>query len=380
MKFVVTGGAGFIGSAVCRHLIENTDASVINVDKLTYAANLASLDPISSDSRYQFYRVDICDADRVAEIFSRHKPDAMIHLAAESHVDRSITGPADFITTNIVGTYVVLEEARRYWETLSSAARDSFRLLHVSTDEVFGSLGPDGTFSETTPYDPSSPYSASKAAADHLAAAWHRTYGLPVITSNCSNNFGPYHFPEKLVPLIITNALLGRDLPVYGDGSNVRDWLYVEDHARALTTIVEKGRPGESYNVGARSERSNLNVVDAICAHLDRLAPRQDGAPHGESIRHVADRPGHDFRYAINPGKIERELGWKPQETFDSGLEKTIRWYLRNERWWGPLRRSRYDGERLGLANNLTSVQSTSAVASVVDQQTPRPQPRRSHQ
>lgn len=349
MSIVVTGGAGFIGSAVCRHLITETEASVVNIDKLTYAANLASLQSISEDLRYQFYQIDICDAARLSAVLRRHRPRAIIHLAAESHVDRSITGPAEFISTNIVGTYVVLEEARRYWETLTSSEQDRFRLLHVSTDEVYGSLGPQGAFTEVTPYDPSSPYSASKAAADHLAAAWHRTYGLPVITSNCSNNYGPYHFPEKLIPLVITNALLGRDLPVYGSGSNVRDWLYVEDHARALMTILARGLPGESYNVGARCERSNLAVVEAICALLDRLAPRSDGRPHGSAIRHVIDRPGHDFRYAIDPTKIEHDLGWRAQETFESGLEKTVRWYLANEHWWEPLRKKRYNGERLGL-------------------------------
>ena len=350
MRVVVTGGAGFIGSAVCRHLIKHTDAHVVNVDKLTYASSLASLQEISEHDRYQFCQVDICDAALLSEVFRRHRPNAIIHLAAESHVDRSITGPADFITTNIVGTYVVLDEARSYWKSLSDADKHRFRVLHVSTDEVFGSLGPEGAFTESTSYDPSSPYSASKAAADHLATAWFRTYGLPVVTSNCSNNFGLYHFPEKLIPLIITNALMGRELPVYGGGKNVRDWLYVEDHARALITILERGRPGESYNVGARSERSNLAVVEAICGLLDELAPRRDGNSHAKAIRHVVDRPGHDFRYAINPDKIERELGWRPKETFDSGLEKTVRWYLANREWWEPLRKTRYNGERLGLA------------------------------
>jgi dTDP-glucose 4,6-dehydratase len=351
MKVLVTGGAGFIGSAVCRHLIKHTPAQVVNVDKLTYAASLTSLQEIEGDRRYQFCQVDICDAARLSEVFRRHRPSAVIHLAAETHVDRSIMHPADFISTNVVGTYVVLDESRAYWKGLSDADKRSFRVLHVSTDEVFGSLGAEGTFSESTSYDPSSPYSASKAAADHLATAWFRTYGLPVITSNCSNNFGPYHFPEKLIPLIITNALLGRDLPVYGGGRNVRDWLYVEDHARALLTILERGRPGESYNVGARSERTNLAVVEAICSLLDALAPRKDGNSHAQSIRHVIDRPGHDFRYAINPNKIESELGWKPRKTFESGLEETVRWYLANEDWWGPLRRARYDGERLGLTS-----------------------------
>lgn len=352
MKVLVTGGAGFIGSAVCRHLIANTPASVINIDKLTYAANLSSLQSIDADERYQFFQLDICDAARLSAVLRRHRPDAIVHLAAESHVDRSITGPADFISTNIVGTYVVLEEARSYWETLKPSERDRFRVLHVSTDEVYGSLGAGGLFSERTPYDPSSPYSASKAAADHLAAAWHRTYGLPVLISNCSNNYGPYHFPEKLIPLIITNALLGRELPVYGNGGNVRDWLFVEDHARALMTILERGRPGESYNVGARCERRSLQVVEAICDILDRLAPRSDNGTHRSAIRYVIDRPGHDFRYAIDPSKIESELGWSAQETFESGLEKTVRWFLANEGWWGPLREKRYKGERLGLTHS----------------------------
>jgi dTDP-glucose 4,6-dehydratase len=349
MRVLVTGGAGFIGSALCRHLIAHTDAHVINVDKLTYAANLDSLRAIDADPRYQFHQIDICDAPQFSAVVKRSRPDAVVHLAAESHVDRSITGPADFINTNIVGTYVVLESARGYWESLPAAERDRFRVLHVSTDEVFGSLGPAGHFIETSAYDPSSPYSASKAAADHLAAAWHRTYGLPVIISNCSNNYGPYHFPEKLIPLMISNALLGQDLPVYGNGSNVRDWLYVEDHARALLMLLDKGRPGESYNVGARSERSNLAVVEAVCALLDRLAPASRGGTHREAIRFVEDRPGHDFRYAIDPSKIERDIGWKAQETFETGLEKTVQWYLANDQWWRPLRKMRYDGERLGL-------------------------------
>ena len=349
MKVLVTGGAGFIGSALCRHLIQDTDDSVINVDKLTYASNLASLRDIADDARYRFHQVDICNAARMAEIMERERPDAIVHLAAESHVDRSISGPAPFITTNIVGTYVVLESARNYWESLPPGARERFRVLHVSTDEVFGSLGAEGAFTETSRYDPSSPYSASKASADHLATAWHRTFALPVITSNCSNNFGPYHFPEKLIPLIITNAVLGRDLPVYGSGANVRDWLYVEDHARALATLVRDGVPGESYNIGARSERSNIDVVKAICALLDRLAPRADGSKHSSTIRTVADRPGHDFRYAIDPSKIERETGWRPRESFDAALERTVRWYLGNAWWWQPLRERRYDGARLGL-------------------------------
>lgn len=352
MKLIVTGGAGFIGSAVCRHLIEAYGCSVVNVDKLTYAANLASLDSVAESPRYSFHKLDICDREAMAAIVAREQPDAIIHLAAESHVDRSITGPETFVTTNIIGTYGLLEIARSYWEHLPSIRRDRFRFLHVSTDEVFGNLGKDGLFTESTPYDPSSPYAASKAASDHLATAWHRTYGLPVLLSNCSNNYGPFHFPEKLIPLMITNALLGRALPVYGNGQNVRDWLYVDDHARALFAIVQWGQPGESYNVGARCEQSNLSVVEAICDQLDGLRPRKDGKSHRDSIRFVADRPGHDFRYAINPEKIESEIGWAAEETFGSGLEKTIRWYLENEWWWRTLREKRYDGERLGLVHD----------------------------
>ncbi len=348
MRVIVTGGAGFIGSAVCRHLIEN-GYDVVNVDKLTYAANLASVSSIANEPRYRFERLDICDIEGVEALFARESPDGIIHLAAESHVDRSITGPAEFITTNILGTYRLLETARSYWSSLEGSKKERFRFHHVSTDEVFGSLGPTGVFTETTPYDPSSPYSASKAASDHLATAWHRTYGLPVVLSNCSNNYGPYHFPEKLIPLIITNALLDRELPVYGQGTNVRDWLYVEDHARALRAIFERGAPGESYNVGGRSEQSNIAVVRAICAELDRLAPRNDAAPHESAIRYVNDRPGHDFRYAIDPSKLETDLGWKAQETFESGIAKTVRWYVDNESWWRPLREKRYDGQRLGL-------------------------------
>lgn len=352
MRVIVTGGAGFIGSAVCRHLLASEQYGVVNIDKLTYAANLQSLESIANHPRYAFARLDICDGSAIAALFAREAPDGIIHLAAESHVDRSITGPAAFITTNVVGTYQLLEAARAYWSGLTAERKERFRFHHVSTDEVFGSLGETGAFTETTPYDPSSPYSASKAASDHLAIAWHRTYGLPVVLSNCSNNYGPYHFPEKLIPLIITNALLGRDLPVYGKGANVRDWLYVDDHARALRAIFERGRPGESYNVGGRSERSNLDVVHAICAELDRLRPRADGSPHATAIKFVGDRPGHDFRYAIDPQKIEQELGWRAQETFDTGIGKTVRWYLDNEPWWRALRESRYDGERLGLTSN----------------------------
>lgn len=347
MKLMVTGGAGFIGSAVCRHLIQQTGAEVVNVDKLTYAANLRSLDPVAGNPRYTFIKADICDRGRLDEIFAAHRPDAVMHLAAESHVDRSITGAGTFVQTNIVGTYNLLEAARAHWMNLAGTAKSAFRFLHVSTDEVYGSLGEDGLFTETTPYDPSSPYSASKAASDHLATAWHRTYGMPVIISNCSNNYGPYHFPEKLIPLMILNALEGKKLPVYGTGANIRDWLYVEDHARALTLILARGKPGASYNVGGRNERTNLQVVERICDILDQLHPA--ATSHRSLISFVADRPGHDQRYAIDASKLESELGWRARETFDSGIEKTVRWYLSNRAWWEPLRGSVYQGERLGL-------------------------------
>lgn len=349
MKVLVTGGAGFIGSAVCRYLVGEVGHEVVNVDKLTYAANLASLVPIETDRAYRFEKADICERKTMARVLDETSPDAVMHLAAESHVDRSITGAADFIVTNIVGSYQLLEAVRSYWERLSPARREAFRFLNVSTDEVYGSLGKDGLFTECTPYDPSSPYSASKAASDHLALAWHRTYGLPVIVSNCSNNYGPYHFPEKLIPLMILNGLHGKPLPVYGDGSNVRDWLYVEDHARALFLILTRGRVGEKYNVGGRNERSNLEVVERICDLLDCHAPK--ARSHRELICFVADRPGHDARYAIDASRIESELGWKAKETFDTGLEKTVRWYLDNEAWWQPIRESRYAGERLGRLN-----------------------------
>ena len=347
MRLIVTGGAGFIGSAVCRHLIKHTSAEVINVDKLTYAGNLDSLRTVSGDPRYRFAKVDICDATPLRKLFDEVRPDAVLHLAAESHVDRSITGSRSFVDTNIVGTYTILEAARRYWCGLTGAVKENFRFLHVSTDEVYGSLGADGLFTETTPYDPSSPYAASKAASDHLAVAWYRTYGLPVIVSNCSNNYGPYQFPEKLIPLMILNAFEGKPLPVYGNGSNVRDWLYVEDHAKALCLILERGRPGETYNVGGRNERTNLEVVRGICTTLDRLNP--DGGPHDRHITYVTDRPGHDHRYAIDATKLERELGWKAEETFATGLAKTVEWYLDNEWWWSPLRKKVYGGERIGL-------------------------------
>lgn len=348
MKIIVTGGAGFIGSAVCRHLHDQVGAEVINVDILTYAAAPGTLASIEGSPRYVFEQVDITDAPEVARVLQQHRPDRVMHLAAESHVDRSITGPGAFIATNIVGTYTLLAAARDYWLTLDSERKDAFRFLHVSTDEVYGSLGPTGLFSEETPYDPRSPYSASKAASDHLAAAWHHTYGMPVVISNCSNNYGPYHFPEKLIPLVILNALKGKPLPVYGDGSNIRDWLYVEDHARALHLIVSEGTPGRTYNVGGRNERTNLQVVQSICDILDELAPRAEPGLRRELITFVTDRPGHDARYAIDATRLETELGWRAQENFESGLRKTVRWYLDNEVWWRPLR-DRYTGERLGL-------------------------------
>jgi dTDP-glucose 4,6-dehydratase len=347
MRVLVSGGAGFIGSAVCRYLINETDSEVVNVDKLTYAGNLDSLRIVSGDLRYRFVRADICDDSAIGHLFDEFCPDAVLHLAAESHVDRSITGSRSFIDTNILGTYTMLEGARRYWSGLRGPAKERFRFLHVSTDEVYGSLGPEGLFSESTAYDPSSPYSASKAASDHLAIAWHRTYGLPVIVSNCSNNYGPYQFPEKLIPLMILNAFEGKSMPVYGHGSNVRDWLYVEDHAKALSLILEKGRPGETYNVGGRNERTNLEVVKSICDALDRFNP--DGAPHDRLIAYVTDRPGHDHRYAIDATKLEHELGWKAEETFATGLAKTVQWYLENEWWWSPLRKKVYGGDRIGL-------------------------------
>jgi dTDP-glucose 4,6-dehydratase len=347
MRIIVTGGAGFIGSAVCRHLIKETDASVINVDKLTYAGNLESVRGVSGDPRYHFAKVDICDEATVKNLFDEVSPEAVLHLAAESHVDRSITGSRSFVDTNIIGTYTLLEASRRYWSNLSVAAKSKFRFLHVSTDEVYGSLGADGLFSESTPYDPSSPYAASKAASDHLAIAWHRTYGLPVIVSNCSNNYGPYQFPEKLIPLMILNAFEGKPLPVYGNGSNVRDWLYVEDHAKGLYQILKNGLPGQTYNVGGRNERTNLQVVQGICASLDALNP--NGRPHDRHIAYVADRPGHDHRYGIDASKLERELGWRAEEHFSSGLAKTVQWYLDNDWWWLPLRERVYAGERIGL-------------------------------
>ena len=347
MKILVTGGAGFIGSAVCRLLIGETGDQVVNLDKLTYAGSLTSVAEISGSPDYAFVRADVADRAAVRAIFEAHRPDAVIHLAAESHVDRSISGAGPFVETNIVGTYVMLDAALDYWRGLDAQARADFRFLHVSTDEVYGSLGAEGLFSETTPYAPTSPYSASKASADHLALAWFHTYGLPVLVSNCSNNYGPYHFPEKLIPLMILNGLDRKALPVYGDGANVRDWLYVDDHARALRRVLEAGRPGEKYNVGGRNERSNLEVVHAVCGLLDELAPSPAG-PHLDLITHVADRPGHDRRYAIDASKLEGELGWRARETFETGIRKTVEWYLARADWWSPLREA-YDGRRLGL-------------------------------
>jgi len=347
---LVTGGAGFIGSAVCRHLVENRGLRVVNVDKLTYAGNLASLKPIEEKSNYRFCQVDICDESAVLDILRRYDVDAIMHLAAESHVDRSIDGPSAFIETNVVGTFRLLSAALTYWRDLKGALQDGFRFHHISTDEVFGDLPFDsGVFTEDTPYAPSSPYSASKAASDHFVMAWHKTYGLPVVLSNCSNNYGPFHFPEKLIPLVILNALSGQELPVYGTGTNVRDWLFVEDNARALELVLTKGVVGESYNIGGNAERTNLAVVETICDLLDEIVPSSRGGPRRGLIRFVTDRPGHDLRYAIDASKASSQLGWSARESFESGLERTIKWYLDNEWWWRPLREKRYDGERLGV-------------------------------
>ncbi len=348
MKLLITGGCGFIGSNLVR-LALDSGYDVVNLDALTYAGNPASLSDLQDSPAYAFVRGDIRDADLLRETLEKHKPDAVLHLAAESHVDRSIDAPEDFILTNVVGTFRLLEAARRHHHALPDGRKDSFRFLHISTDEVFGSLGPEGAFDEETPYDPRSPYSASKASSDHLARAYFHTYGLPTIVTNCSNNYGPRQFPEKLIPHMILNALAEKPLPVYGDGANIRDWLHVDDHCRALLAVLEKGVPGQTYAIGGRSERTNIAIVETLCAILDRARPRADGTPYREQITFVADRPGHDRRYAIDAGKIERELGWKPQETFEKGLEKTVKWYLDNEEWTASILSGAYRLERLGL-------------------------------
>ncbi|MFI8416144.1 dTDP-glucose 4,6-dehydratase [Serratia sp. NPDC078593] len=352
-RILITGGAGFIGSAVVRHIIGATTDSVVVVDKLTYAGNLESLAAVADSDRYAFEQVDICDRAALDRVFAQYQPDKVMHLAAESHVDRSIDGPAAFIETNVVGTYTLLEAARHYWQQLAAPRQQDFRFHHISTDEVYGDLhGTDDLFTETTPYAPSSPYSASKASSDHLVRAWLRTYGLPTLITNCSNNYGPYHFPEKLIPLVILNAIAGKPLPVYGNGAQVRDWLFVEDHARALYQVVTEGKVGETYNIGGHNERKNIEVVETLCALLEQLAPNkpQGVAHYRDLIVYVKDRPGHDMRYAIDAGKIERELGWRPQETFESGIRKTVAWYLANETWWRRVQDGSYTGERLGLS------------------------------
>jgi dTDP-glucose 4,6-dehydratase len=345
---IVTGGAGFIGSAVVRKLVRETDYTVVNLDKLTYAGNLESLADVADDARYRFAQVDIADAEGVRGVFDRYEPVGVLHLAAESHVDRSIDGPGEFVQTNVVGTYTLLQEALRYWRARASTT-PGFRFLHVSTDEVYGSLGPTGHFTETTPYAPNSPYSASKAASDHLVRAWHHTYGLPVVTTNCSNNYGPFQFPEKLIPLVVNNALAGKPLPVYGRGENVRDWLFVDDHADALLTVLHRGRLGETYNVGGNNEQRNIDVVRAICALVDELAPDASVGPRERLITYVTDRPGHDQRYAIDASKLAGELGWTPRETFETGLRKTVTWYLEHREWTERVLSGAYRGERLGL-------------------------------
>ncbi|HEF4891104.1 TPA: dTDP-glucose 4,6-dehydratase [Klebsiella oxytoca] len=354
MKILVTGGAGFIGSAVVRHIIENTSDEIRVIDCLTYAGNLESLAPVSGNERYSFSQTDITDAKSVAEQFSDFRPDVVMHLAAESHVDRSIDGPAAFIQTNLIGTFTLLEAARQYWSALDPEHKQAFRFHHISTDEVYGDLhGTDDLFTEETPYAPSSPYSASKAGSDHLVRAWNRTYGLPVVVTNCSNNYGPYHFPEKLIPLTILNALAGKPLPVYGNGEQIRDWLYVEDHARALYKVATEGHSGETYNIGGHNERKNIDVVRTICAILDKVVEQKPGNINqfADLITFVKDRPGHDLRYAIDAAKIQRDLGWVPEETFESGIEKTVHWYLNNQTWWQRVLDGSYAGERLGLNN-----------------------------
>ncbi|CDT25152.1 dTDP-glucose 4,6-dehydratase [Vibrio gigantis] len=351
MKILITGGAGFIGSAVIRHIIENTQNTVINLDKLTYAGNLESLNEVSADPRYFFEQVDICNRAELDRVLSHYQPDAIMHLAAESHVDRSIDGPAAFIETNVVGTYTLLESVRAYWNDLEPKKKASFRFHHISTDEVYGDLeGTDDLFTEKTSYEPSSPYSASKASSDHLVRAWLRTYGLPTIVTNCSNNYGPYHFPEKLIPLMILNAIDGKPLPVYGDGMQIRDWLYVEDHARALYKVVTEGEVGETYNIGGHNEKANIEVVKTICSLLEEFVPNKPKGveQYQDLITYVTDRPGHDVRYAIDASKIERELGWTPEESFETGIRKTVEWYLNNKQWWGRVLDGSYSMERLG--------------------------------
>jgi dTDP-glucose 4,6-dehydratase len=349
LKIIVTGGAGFIGTSVVRHLLGDCNTTVVSVDKLTYAASPPAFGPLDAGERYFLEVVDICDRTALTSVLARHRPDAIVHLAAETHVDRSIGTPDAFVRTNLVGTFELLEAVRAYWSALSAAAAAKFRFLHVSTDEVFGSLGPDGRFNETTAYDPSSPYSASKAGADHLVRAWHRTYGLPVVLTNCSNNYGPWQFPEKLIPLTILNAIEGLPLPIYGDGGNVRDWLFVGDHASALALVLKEGSIGETYAIGGRSERRNVDIVRELCAILDDELQSSPYRPHESLIHFVADRPGHDFRYAIDASKIHRELRWVPTESLVTGLRRTIRWYLANRDWWEPIRRKRYSGDRVGL-------------------------------
>ena len=345
---MVTGGAGFIGSAVVRHLLDRTNASVVNVDKLTYAAHLGSIPQAKGHVRYQLEKGDICDARTMRRLFQQYRPDAVLNLAAESHVDRSIDGPDDFVQTNLIGTFTLLDEALRYWRALDARGREGFRFVHISTDEVFGSLPAEGLFSEESPYAPNSPYAATKAGSDHLVRAWRETYGLPTLITNCSNNYGPYQFPEKLIPHMILRGLSEKSMPVYGDGLNVRDWLYVDDHAQALALVLQRGVPGETYNIGGRNERTNKEIVEAVCDILDELAPRGNGTRR-DLIEYVIDRPGHDRRYAVDPAKIERELGWRPTVMFETGVRKTVDWYLNNRSWWKPIIDGRYKPERIGL-------------------------------